>query len=68
MICFNINFNFSSVVNQSNTGMIVGAVIGSILLVAIIIALVYWFVIRPSKDKDEGPYNPQKVSQHKGER
>nr|CAB3265324.1 nectin-1 [Phallusia mammillata] len=41
---------------QSNVGAIVGGVIGGLALLAIIVLLVYVFLLKPSREKDTGPY------------
>ncbi|XP_078490259.1 uncharacterized protein LOC100176696 isoform X1 [Ciona intestinalis] len=45
------------VTKESNVGIMVGAIIGSLFVLAIIIALIYFFIIRPAREKDTGPYD-----------
>ncbi|XP_039247759.2 uncharacterized protein LOC120325713 isoform X2 [Styela clava] len=53
--------SYVEIVNTSNTGVIVGAVVGSLVILLLIGVLVYWFFIRKHREKDSGPYNPNKM-------
>lgn len=45
-------------VEEANVGAIVGGIIGGLLLLFLIITLVYFFLLKPSRDRDPGPYKP----------
>ncbi|XP_076799937.1 uncharacterized protein LOC143445028 isoform X2 [Clavelina lepadiformis] len=48
-----------NIIQQSNTGVIVGAVLGVFFGLALILGLVYYFIFRKRKEKEDGPYQPR---------
>jgi len=54
-----------SVTQQANVGAIVGGVIGGLSLLIIVMVLVYYFIIKPSQEKDTGPYHYQGAAPYK---
>merc|ERR1739838_34282 len=45
-------------INQSSSGLIAGAIIGVVVLLALIMGIVYFFLLKPSRTKNPGPYIP----------
>jgi len=54
-----------AVAQQAKVGAIVGGVIGGLSTLIISVVLVYKFIIKPSQEKDVGPYYYQDAAPYK---